>query len=491
MEARPAKSRMLGRRCVVIRLAELTMEKFRELSVSGAGAVVVLLPTDLSDVSQEMIQSWMELEQGLLEEPINIPVYFIYEDSNARKVYNDISVATTSDEASSAAAALFDIFSTQGYQIVTAGSESKPIKDVVIPNIQGKLVGYGVEEQLPTIAIIAHYDTYGIAPDLATGADSNGSGVAALMEMARIFSRLYSNSKTHAQYNILFLLSGGGKFNYLGSKKWIDDQLEQNGLLVDAEYVLCLDSISHMPELHIHVSKPPKEGSSAHLLIKAIQEVAASQNPHVNFTVVHKKINLADDQLAWEHEAFSLKRIVAGTVSGWDDPDMMERGSIFDQSSTVIMKNLVQNVEILTEGLARHMFRVNKESTDTASLIAGEWSVSSDHLRAWIEQLSSLPRATQLVGKSHPLLTTLKQGLIHYLWDVKQFHTKLNKQDPEVVFYDVTSTTLYAYSIKPALFDLFLTAGIAAYLFAIFGVVQYFNVLVELLTQIAPKSKTA
>jgi hypothetical protein len=166
MEARPAKSRMLGRRCVVIRLAELTMEKFRELSVSGAGAVVVLLPTDLSDVSQEMIQSWMELEQGLLEEPINIPVYFIYEDSNARKVYNDISVATTSDEASSAAAALFDIFSTQGYQIVTAGSESKPIKDVVIPNIQGKLVGYGVEEQLPTIAIIAHYDTYGIAPVL-------------------------------------------------------------------------------------------------------------------------------------------------------------------------------------------------------------------------------------------------------------------------------------------------------------------------------------
>ena len=56
MEARPARSRMLGRRCVVIRLAELTIEKFRELSVSGAGAVVVLLPIDLSDVSEEMIQ---------------------------------------------------------------------------------------------------------------------------------------------------------------------------------------------------------------------------------------------------------------------------------------------------------------------------------------------------------------------------------------------------------------------------------------------------
>ena len=36
-------------------------------------------------------------------------------------------------------------------------------------------------------------------------------------------------------------------------------------------------------------------------------------------------------------------------------------------------------------------------------------SVSSDHLRAWVEQLSSLPRATQLIGKGHPLLMTLEQ----------------------------------------------------------------------------------
>lgn len=29
---------------------------------------------------------------------------------------------------------------------------------------QGKLSGYGVEEQLPTIAIVAHYDAFGAAP---------------------------------------------------------------------------------------------------------------------------------------------------------------------------------------------------------------------------------------------------------------------------------------------------------------------------------------
>lgn len=64
--------------------------------------------------------------------------------------------------------------------------------------------------------------------DLSFGADSNGSGVAALVELARLFSLLTAqagqNSLPH--YNLVFLLSGGGKVNYLGSKKFLDDQLD-------------------------------------------------------------------------------------------------------------------------------------------------------------------------------------------------------------------------------------------------------------------------
>ena len=30
--------------------------------------------------------------------------------------------------------------------------------------IQGHLSGYGIEEQLPTVAIVTHYDAFGIAP---------------------------------------------------------------------------------------------------------------------------------------------------------------------------------------------------------------------------------------------------------------------------------------------------------------------------------------
>lgn len=135
------------------------------------------------------------------------------------------------------------------------------------------------------------------------------------MELARIFSTLYSNPKTHAPYNFIFLLSGAGKLNYLGSKKWLEDQIDslEGSLIQEAAFVLCLDSLSSNTTLHLHVSKPPKESDPRSLFYKQLQEVAGSSNVEM----VHKKINLADDVLAWEHERYGIRRLPAFTLSAF------------------------------------------------------------------------------------------------------------------------------------------------------------------------------
>lgn len=151
--------------------------------------------------------------------------------------------------------------------------------------------------------------------ELSFGADSNGSGVSILLELARIFSTLYSNAKTHAPFNFIFLLSGAGKFNYLGSKKWLEDQIDglEGSLIQEAAFVLCLDSLSNNSTLHLHVSKPPKEQSSRGLFYKELQNVAGGSK----IQMVHKKINLADDLLAWEHERYGIRRLPAITLSSF------------------------------------------------------------------------------------------------------------------------------------------------------------------------------
>ena len=129
------------------------------------------------------------------------------------------------------------------------------------------------------------------------GSDSNGSGIVALLEIARLFSILYSNPKTRGRYNLLFGLTSGGPYNYNGTQKvlisswliiifivpftflhfplsysclfqWLrsfDQRLRES-----IDYAICLNSIGSWDnELWIHVSKPPEN-----TYIKQIFEVS-------------------------------------------------------------------------------------------------------------------------------------------------------------------------------------------------------------------------
>ena len=95
---------------------------------------------------------------------------------------------------------------------------------------------------------------------MSRGTDSNGSGLVALLELSRLFSRLYNTFKTQAGYNILFVITGGGRLNYAGSKNWLNT-LDPR-VLENLEFVLCLDtigSVSNGDTLFLHMSRSLKD----------------------------------------------------------------------------------------------------------------------------------------------------------------------------------------------------------------------------------------
>lgn len=60
--------------------------------------------------------------------------------------------------------ALFSSVTANGYQLVVSTSHAQAMTNAQIASISGKLSGFGAEEQVPTIAIITHYDAFAVAP---------------------------------------------------------------------------------------------------------------------------------------------------------------------------------------------------------------------------------------------------------------------------------------------------------------------------------------
>lgn len=508
-EARTVEAEVLSRRCVIMRLADFSYDKYQKALRQSAGAVVIILPRNMSAMPQDIVQQFMELEPEMLATETIVPVYFAMEDDELLSIYTQTLTSSSSQGSLSAAEVLLHTATANGFQMVTSGAQSKAVSDWAITSLEGRLAGVGGED-LPTIVVVAHYDSFGVAPWLSYGADSNGSGVSMLLELARLFSKLYTYKRTHAAYNLLFFLSGGGKFNYQGTKRWLEDNLDHtdSSLLQDnVAFVLCLDTLGNGDSLHLHVSKPPKEGTPQYSLLKELEAVITSQYPEVKFSMVHKKINLADDMLAWEHERFGIRRLPAFTLSHLPSHRLAQRSSIMDVRSVspssrhgageppagphVDVKKLSRNTKLVAEALARVVYNLTeKGALGDLQIFTEQMQVQEEQLSAVVDWLTAQPRAAQLVDKDSTVVSTLEYHLGRYLKDVKRHYVKADKRDPEFVFYDQLKQTMNAYRVKPAIFDLLLAVCIAAYLGMVYLAIQNFGLLYSVVRRITqPKAK--
>ncbi|XP_078103520.1 BOS complex subunit ncln [Sander vitreus] len=474
-EARSAEEPVLTRRCVIMKVLDFTTDKYLEAQRQNAAAILILLPQNISSIPHDTVQSFMVSERKALLKETLMPVYVAPEDEQLLYMYDEVKQAAATRTSSIFVRVLRSMVTATAFQILV--SNSVPIKgftDNTIATLEGVLPGAG--EDVPTIVITAHYDSYGLAPWLAYGADSNGSGVTILLELARLFQKLFSSPSTIPPYNLMFSLTGGGKYNFLGTKRWIEENLDhaETSLLHDnVEFVLCLDTLANSDELYVHVSRPPKPDTPMHSFMQQLEEVVSSRFPHVKVGLIHKKINLVESTVAWEHERYSLRKIPSFTLSHLEDPKSELRGSMLDTMSQVDFRKMKRNGIIVAEALARYMYNLSgKGSPKDVQVFKGQLDFHDGRMSSLMSFLTSVPRATQLLDKepSHILLVnSLEHEFKRYLQQVHRHAFRQDRRDPDITFFDQMNPPVVMYRVKPAAFDLFLGGCIAAYL----GIVYY------------------
>jgi len=526
MDARSAKAdpSNLLRKVVVTRLHQMSVADFNDLVGSGAGAILFLLPPEGTKLTEEQARRSLQMEEHLIVSEIEIPIYFAQENEQLSELVEtldrDTAAAGTGKKVSAAETMLNAIAST-GYQLVSATSAvPKQQPDPIMKGIEGTLRAKGEDESQPTVAIVAHYDSLGAAPTLSYGVDSNGSGVTVLLELARLFSRLYKSSKTQPSTNLVFLLAPGGKLNYFGTKKWLEDHLDASSsseLLTDVKFSICLDTLGNIDHtddekasranLNMHVSKPPKDDSHAGKFLKVLQSLsdqmksANASFPLDSVQMVHKKINLADERLAWEHERFSIRRLPAFTMSTADSYESNNRvATLMDKSMNPDL--VATNIKLIAESLACVIYDYDESACkgDMFGELTSDSSsshVSRGNVEQWADYFGRSPRFAGLLTSNkanndpqNKIVSTMFEALKTYTHGVRVLNQKRDKREPEFNFYDLPQTTMSAYKVKPAVFDLLLSMVIAGYLFAVYGFILKSSVIVTKVSKMINGSKS-
>lgn len=474
LEAKSLYTWQTSRHCVVTRFQDMTVDQFREIRAK-AGGLVILLPENFASLSLEEKQQIHILEQAMMQQEISIPVYFSRYNPKMNEIVNDVTkTATTNHQKSSqqrdsAISEILGSISANGYQIVVSGTSHAANKQSKIPIIQGELTptkhtiktGDG-ESKLPLIILTAHLDTFGLVNGPLKNVDA-----AVLLTLVELFSKLHASIP---KYRLLFLVSESGSLlNFQGMKKWLDSNLEENVQLQQAEFVICLDSISRPlgnDNLYMHVSKPPKEGTAMNSFYKTLKTVAQRYG-NVTVEGVHKKINLADTLLAWEHERFSMKRMMAFTVSNLKSHKDYLRNTIFDdEDEEDLLNKLEGNVKILAEALASYIYGLPLDNAGgSGEIFTGSMAITKDSIRPWLKVRSSQQN------------NDLKNAFEKYLKNVKVSYDKPDAREPDFMLYDERDGLLNIYNVKPAVFDLFLTFMIVAYLAVIYLAIFHFSKL--------------
>jgi hypothetical protein len=85
----------------------------------------------------------------------------------------------------------------------------------------------------------------------------------ALLELIKLFQKLFAAYGSFAKYDLLFLATPSGHLNYKGTETFLNELPESYAQKI--EFALCLDSIGHNEEVYLHISRLPRDKEATSL----------------------------------------------------------------------------------------------------------------------------------------------------------------------------------------------------------------------------------
>ncbi|VDM69888.1 unnamed protein product, partial [Strongylus vulgaris] len=248
------------RRCVVASWRDLTgYTNLDDLLANSVGALLVIIPSDLDALSPTDKTLFSELEHRLATVRTEMAVYVTHASPDASAILSDVQSSSATTK--SATQQLFNSIAANTFQFTSTGSPSSNPLTYKPKNIIGRLSSS--ERSAPTIAFVAHYDSHAAFPGAAVGADSNGSGIVVLLELLAIFRKLYEKPATRPPFNLVFVWTAAGKYNYQGARQFIEDFQSDNSDDHHLELAICIEALGGAGPLKMHASKQPADGSAA------------------------------------------------------------------------------------------------------------------------------------------------------------------------------------------------------------------------------------
>jgi hypothetical protein len=435
----------LAKKLVVVHSSELTVDLFTSfIEQRAAGVLVILPPQDsLHLQSQEFFKRWLEVEQHLGTQSLPFPVYFAWEGEDVLKVYEELRLKQNESDQ---------------LQLAVSTDEKYPLRKLTLENLHGFVFEYS--ENLPTFAIVAHYDSFSAVPELTKGIEANGSGVVALLTLAKLFKEL--GAQLAPEYNLLLLLTSGSALGFQGSTSWLqaEGQLEQ--VINRISYALCLDSIGSSESVAMHISRFHKDGEAeVTRFYSALNSTAELLETPLEY--VKKKVNIADPYIPWEHENFSRRKVVSGTLSSLHEArtSIFQHSSMFDLESD--SQTLFKNIQFIAESLFRFLY--NKE--DSQRLLR-PGLLNYEYMHGLTQAFANYTRyPTHLTPKS-----PFNQYLISELKKVATEVTTKPFTLENYALFPSKPETLSAYHVKPAILDFYIFLAILGYIGLLCGIVK-------------------